>query len=52
MYFYTGTGSADGILGDHIIIAPAYNVTKKDIDHIVRTISRLVNDFFDELEDA
>ncbi|KAK3944803.1 pyridoxal phosphate-dependent transferase [Diplogelasinospora grovesii] len=43
---YPGAGSADGIRGDHIIIAPAYNVTSKEIEMIVATFGRLVDDFF------
>jgi adenosylmethionine-8-amino-7-oxononanoate aminotransferase len=43
---YPGGGSADGILGDHIIIAPAFNVSSNDIEFIVVTVARLVGDFF------
>ncbi|KAL2137429.1 hypothetical protein VTI74DRAFT_50 [Chaetomium olivicolor] len=43
---YPGAGSADGILGDHIIISPAFNVRKEDIEWIVETVGRLVDDFF------
>ncbi|KXX83450.1 putative aminotransferase YodT [Madurella mycetomatis] len=43
---YPGTGSADGIRGDHIIIAPPFNVRSEDIEWIVETIGRLVDDFF------
>jgi adenosylmethionine-8-amino-7-oxononanoate aminotransferase len=43
---YPGTGSADGIRGDHIIIAPAYNVHAEEIEWIVETVGRLIDDFF------
>ncbi|AEO55154.1 hypothetical protein MYCTH_2055700 [Thermothelomyces thermophilus ATCC 42464] len=43
---YPGTGSADGIRGDHIIVSPAYNVHKDEIEWIVDTLGRLVDDFF------
>lgn len=43
---YPGSGTANGVSGDHIIIAPAYNVTAEDIEYIVRTVSRLIEDFF------
>lgn len=43
---YPGTGSADGILGDHIIISPAFNVRSEEIEWIVDTIGRLVDDYF------
>ncbi|KAI9810097.1 MAG: hypothetical protein M1827_006708 [Pycnora praestabilis] len=32
---YPGTGSVDGTVGDHVIIAPAYNVTSEDIELVV-----------------
>jgi adenosylmethionine-8-amino-7-oxononanoate aminotransferase len=43
---YPGTGSADGIRGDHIIISPAYNVRRDEIAWIAETVARLVDDFF------
>ncbi|KAL9588932.1 MAG: hypothetical protein Q9203_002265 [Teloschistes exilis] len=33
---YPGVGSVDGWTGDHVIIAPPYNVTVEDIEIIVR----------------
>ncbi|EXJ84866.1 hypothetical protein A1O3_05541 [Capronia epimyces CBS 606.96] len=30
-----GNGTVDGVVGDHIIVAPAYNITAQDIDLIV-----------------
>ena len=46
---YPGSGSADGIRGDHIIISPAFNVRKDEVEWIVDTVGRLVNDFFARL---
>lgn len=43
---YPGTGTVDGINGDHIILAPPYNVNEQDIEFVVRTVSRLIDDFF------
>ena len=43
---YPGSGSADGISGDHVLLAPAYNVTKADIELIVHLTERVVKDFF------
>ena len=44
---YPGSGTADdGIGGDHIILAPPYNVGKEDIELIVSTVAKLVNDYF------
>lgn len=46
MSFYPGTGGVDGIKGDHFIIAPAYNITEKDVNHIVKVVSDLIHDAF------
>ena len=45
---YPGTGTMDGKQGDHVLLAPAYNVTKADIDFIVDTTARVIHDFFAE----
>ncbi|USW49427.1 Putative aminotransferase class-III, pyridoxal phosphate-dependent transferase, major [Septoria linicola] len=53
---YPGTGSADGRRGDHIILAPAYNITSDEIRHLVETVTLVVTQFFTahgaELRDA
>lgn len=46
---YPGAGSADGIRGDHVIVSPAYNVHEEEIEWIVQTLGRLVDDFFRSL---
>jgi adenosylmethionine-8-amino-7-oxononanoate aminotransferase len=43
---YPGAGSEDGIRGDHIIVSPAFNVRPEEIEWIVDTVGRLVDDFF------
>jgi adenosylmethionine-8-amino-7-oxononanoate aminotransferase len=43
---YPGSGSADGIRGDHVIISPAFIVREDEIEWIVETVGRLVDDFF------
>lgn len=43
---YPGSGSADGVQGDHIIISPAFNVRRDEIEWIVDTVGRLVDDYF------
>jgi adenosylmethionine-8-amino-7-oxononanoate aminotransferase len=50
MSFYPSQGTADGIRGDHIIIAPAYNITSGDVEHIVNTIEGVIHDVFDTLK--
>ncbi|CAA9960987.1 Omega-amino acid-pyruvate aminotransferase [Pyrenophora teres f. maculata] len=49
MYIYPGSGTVDGDRGDHIIIAPAYNITNLDVDMIVESVGKLVVDFFADL---
>ncbi|KAF2843726.1 adenosylmethionine-8-amino-7-oxononanoate aminotransferase [Patellaria atrata CBS 101060] len=44
---YSGTGTADGKSGDHILLAPAYNVTASEIEIIVDRTKRVIQDYFD-----
>ncbi|KAG9985605.1 hypothetical protein KCU78_g20721, partial [Aureobasidium melanogenum] len=39
---YPGTGTADGKIGDHILLAPAYNVTAEVIELIVQKTARVI----------
>lgn len=48
MMIYPGAGTADGMNGDHIILAPPYTVTAEDVDHIVQTIERVIADYFSQ----
>ncbi|KAF2209226.1 hypothetical protein CERZMDRAFT_114149 [Cercospora zeae-maydis SCOH1-5] len=43
---YPGTGSVDGRRGDHILLAPAYNVTSDEIRHIVEIVTAIVERYF------
>lgn len=43
---YPGTGTADGRKGDHVIIAPAYNITADDVRHIVDTTVAVIRQYF------
>ncbi|EAW07163.1 aminotransferase, class III [Aspergillus clavatus NRRL 1] len=43
---YAATGCVDGVLGDHILIAPPYNVTKEEIDIIVETAGKVIEEVF------
>ena len=45
---YPGTGTFDGKSGDHILLAPAYNVTEADIKLIVDITARVIKDFFED----
>ncbi|MGD9943259.1 MAG: aspartate aminotransferase family protein [Burkholderiaceae bacterium] len=39
---YAGTGTADGIRGDHLLIAPPYTASSAEIGQIVERLSRAV----------
>ncbi|RDW76724.1 aminotransferase, class III [Aspergillus mulundensis] len=43
---YGCTGTVDGIRGDHVIISPAYNTTKEEIDIIVDTTAKVLGEVF------
>ncbi|KAK3688418.1 pyridoxal phosphate-dependent transferase [Podospora appendiculata] len=43
---YPGGGSVDGIRGDHIILAPAFNIKPDEIETIAATVARLISDYF------
>lgn len=45
---YPSAGNNDGVHGDRIIIAPSYNITKKDVDIIVHKLSGVISQFFSE----
>lgn len=46
MAVYPGTGTVDGVNGDHIILAPPFIATKQDVDHIVEVVSAVINRVF------
>jgi adenosylmethionine-8-amino-7-oxononanoate aminotransferase len=50
MTFYPGTGTVDGVLGDHVIVAPTYIITREEIDHVVETLRGVVEEVFAALE--
>ena len=43
---YPGSGTVDGHRGDHILLAPAYNVTEDEIRYIVDTTAAVIFQFF------
>ena len=47
MGFYGG-GSLDGVKGDHNVIAPAYNITKEEVETIVNLYVRSVEEVLKE----
>jgi hypothetical protein len=52
VYVYPGSGTVDGTRGDHIVIAPAYNITDEDVEFIAQRVSKVILDFFEELKMA
>lgn len=46
MTIYPGTGTADGVSGDHVMLCPTYIVTREDIQHIAHITAAVVNEFF------
>jgi adenosylmethionine-8-amino-7-oxononanoate aminotransferase len=43
---YPGGGCVDGVSGDHVIIAPPYNVTEAEIDDMVERTGDAIEGFF------
>ena len=43
---YPGSGTADGVKGDHILLAPAYNVTSEEVHLIVEITVAVIETFF------
>lgn len=46
---FAATGSADGWLGDHFLLAPPYIVNKGDIEEIVHRVVKVVDAVFEDL---
>jgi adenosylmethionine-8-amino-7-oxononanoate aminotransferase len=46
---YPGTGSMDGVLGDHVLIAPAYGITREEIEGIVELVKGVVEEALREV---
>ncbi|RPB03321.1 aminotransferase [Choiromyces venosus 120613-1] len=50
MSFYPGNGTADGVKGDHVLIAPMYDVTEEDCDFIVGKVLGVIEAVFEEID--
>ncbi|KAI6712209.1 hypothetical protein JHW43_005253 [Diplocarpon mali] len=46
MTTYPGAGTSDSISGDHVILAPAYNITEEDAEYTARVICDVVQEVF------
>ncbi|MEL6577036.1 MAG: aspartate aminotransferase family protein [Pseudomonadota bacterium] len=49
LMIYPNGGCADGVNGDHMLIAPPFNVTGDEIDMIVDRVGQTVDRVFDEM---
>lgn len=46
MTVYPGYGTVDGVHGNHIILAPSFNIRKKNVEHIVEVVSDVTLELF------
>lgn len=46
---YPGSGTVDGKSGDHVLLAPAYNVDATTVEIISEKTAQLINAYFDEM---
>lgn len=47
---FSATGSIDGRMGDHVLLAPPFIITRLDAEEIVRRVGRVVDSVFAEIE--
>ncbi|PNS18272.1 hypothetical protein CAC42_7641 [Sphaceloma murrayae] len=43
---YPGTGTVDGYVGDHVLLAPSYRSSRADIEAIVELTTKVIVEFF------
>jgi len=46
---YGCSGTVDGIRGDHLVLAPPYIVSKEEIDILVDTLAKVLEEIFASL---
>lgn len=47
---YPGTGTKDGVTGDHVLLAPAYTSTEWDVERIALKVKESIEKTFAELD--
>ena len=47
---YPGTGTKNGVDGDHVLLSPAYTSTSEEIEEIAQKVKETVFQTFEELE--
>lgn len=50
LYVYAGSGMVDGKSGDHLMLAPALNITAEEVEMLVERLVHLVEDYFEEYD--
>jgi adenosylmethionine-8-amino-7-oxononanoate aminotransferase len=50
IHIYPGSGTADGKNGDHILLAPAFNINDQELDFIVERVTKVIVDYFDDFD--
>ncbi|KAI5308466.1 hypothetical protein KEM55_005623 [Ascosphaera atra] len=48
---YSGSGTADGVNGDHVLLAPPYTVTAEEIEIVAELTLRVITDVTKEVKD-
>lgn len=46
MYSGFGKGTADGIVGDHILFSPPLNISSEEIDELVEAVRKGIDEVF------
>nr|KMM72301.1 acetylornithine aminotransferase [Coccidioides posadasii RMSCC 3488] len=49
---YAGGGTMDGKRGDHVLLAPAYNITANEVDMIARLTAAVIVEVFNEVNEV
>lgn len=47
---FSAQGCADGMAGDHFLLAPPYIITKADVEEIVLRVGRVVDSVFEDMQ--
>lgn len=45
---YPGSGTVDGKSGDHVLLAPAYNIIESELSLIVDKTVQVINAYFEQ----
>jgi adenosylmethionine-8-amino-7-oxononanoate aminotransferase len=44
---FPGTGTVDGRVGDHVLIAPAYNIGEQELNDLAGRVARVIREYFE-----